>query len=129
MSEDCSICGLDLGDKFCHELECSHKYHYECLMKTFVMTSNKSNKSNKSNSCPYCRKTVEFLPLVNGLKKVVPGIHCNHSTKTFLLRKEELKNIYNKPCKHILMRGKNKGNTCNKNSFLGYEYCKAHRKE
>jgi hypothetical protein len=31
--------------------------------------------------------------------------------------------------KKILIRGKNKGTTCDKNCFIGYEYCKAHKKD
>ena len=124
-SEECSICGVDIGDKFCYELKCSHKFHYDCLMKTFMISSNKINH----NSCPYCRQNTDLLPLVNGLKKVIPGIHCNHSTKEFILKKQELKENYSEPCKHILVRGKNKGNQCNKICLLGYENCKAHKKD
>ena len=36
MDEDCSICGLELKEKFCYELKCGHKFHYECLMKSFM---------------------------------------------------------------------------------------------
>ena len=34
----------------------------------------------------------------------------------------------NIPCQYILKRGKNKGKQCNKKCFLGYEYCKIHKK-
>ena len=121
MSGECSICGLDLKDKFYHELKCMHSFHYECLGKTFMIASPR---------CPYCRQTVDYLPLANGLKKVVPGIHCNHGhTTIFTLKKQELKECYSEPCKHILIRGKNKGNKCNKNCILGYEHCKSHKKD
>ena len=43
--------------------------------------------------------------------------------------KLSLKIDYSVQCQHILTRGKNKGSTCNKNCFLGYKYCKVHKKD
>ena len=123
MAEECSICGLDLTDKFIHELKCNHIFHYECLLKTFANIPMKMNDHNSLTRCPYCRSKCDYLPLVNGLKRVVPGAHCK-SRDSF--PKNILKQNYNAPCKFILTRGKNKGNECGKNCFLGYEYCKTH---
>ena len=75
-SEECSICGLELNEKYTHELSCGHKFHYECLMKTFAHTPKKSyGKKKVLNSCPYCRKDCDYLPVVNGLKKLIVGVH------------------------------------------------------
>ena len=121
--EECSICGLDLKEKFCHELKCNHSFHYECVMKSFMNTP-KSGSGNKGfyNSCPYCRTKSDFLPVINGLKKVVVGIHAPTISECSKIK------ICNETCKYTLKRGKNKGNQCSKNCFLGYEYCKIHKK-
>ena len=119
--EECGICGLELNDKFSHTLSCNHIFHYECLMKSF-QSIHKHKK--EYNHCPYCREKYEYLPLINGLKKVIPGVHCN----TFGSNESKalLKSDYSKRCEFILTRGKNKGSVCNKTCSLGYTYCKTH---
>jgi hypothetical protein len=123
--EDCGICGLDLNDKFSYKLDCGHKFHYECLMKSFNNISYTIN-NKKNNLCPYCRKNSDYLPLVNGLKKVIPGVHCNIFGNEIDDKKQELKEKYSQKCGYNLTRGKNKGNSCGKNCVLGYGYCKSH---
>jgi len=123
-SEDCGICGLSIDDKFSHTLKCNHTFHYECLMKSFQST----HKYKKDyNHCPYCRKNTDYLPLVNGLKKVVPNVHCINTTSNIKEKKEELKNNYSNRCEFLLTRGKNKGTPCGKNCSLGYNTCKTHK--
>ena len=65
----CNICGDRLGNLPIYTLECGHRFHYECILKSF-QTSQEHN-----NVCPYCRHTIERLPVVNGLKKLTRGIH------------------------------------------------------
>lgn len=120
--EECGICGLELNDKFSYKLDCGHAFHYDCLLKSF---SNTSNNKKYSNFCPYCRKNSTYLPLVNGLKKIIPGVHCSIETNAINSKKNELK-IYNNKCGYTLTRGKNKGQLCEKNCVLGYGYCKLH---
>jgi hypothetical protein len=122
-SEDCGICGLSIDDKFSHTLKCNHTFHYECLMKSF---QNTHKYKKEYNHCPYCRKNSDYLPLVNGLKKVVPNVHCHNNTSNIKEKKEELKNNYSNRCEFLLTRGKNKGNSCGKNCSLGYNTCKTH---
>ncbi len=121
--EDCGICGLSIDEKFSHTLKCNHTFHYECLMKSF---QNTHKYKKEYNHCPYCRKNSEYLPLVNGLKKVVPNVHCHNNTSNIKEKKEELKNNYSNRCEFLLTRGKNKGNSCGKNCNLGYNTCKTH---
>ena len=113
--EDCPICGLGYNEKHCHTLVCSHKFHYECLLKTF--TCNKHEKKR----CPYCKTKCEKLPMVNGIKPVI-GIHYNTI--------DELNNLEIKDnnCKHLMLRGKRKGEECGKNCKLGYNVCSIHFK-
>ena len=122
--EDCGICGLSIDEKFSHTLKCNHTFHYECLMKSFQNIN--KYKKNIYNHCPYCRKNSEYLPLVNGLKNVVPNVHCHNNTSNIKEKKEELKNNYSNRCEFLLTRGKNKGNSCGKNCILGYNTCKTH---
>lgn len=117
--EECSICGVDLNRGYCIKLSCNHTYHYECLMSSFIEIKKCSSLKNKyRNRCPYCRKSCGELPLVNGLKKVIPLIHYKLS--------EEKPEYEERGCKGILKSGKNKGLVCNKKCQLGYEYCKRH---
>ena len=121
--EDCGICGLSIDEKFSHTLKCNHTFHYECLMKSF---QNINKYKKEYNHCPYCRKNTDYLPLVNGLKNVVPNVHCINNTSNIKEKKEELKNNYSNRCEFLLTRGKNKGNSCGKNCSLGYNTCKTH---
>ncbi len=67
-----------------------------------------------------------LFTLVNGLKKVVPNVHCHNNTNSIKDMKDLLKNNYSNRCEFLLTRGKNKGNTCGKNCSLGYNTCKTH---
>ena len=124
--EECGICGLEIKDKYSYKLTCNHEFHYECLMKSF---QNTPKLKKECNHCPYCRNKTNYLPLINGLKKVIPGVHCNMFGSSIIEEKKSLANNYSVRCQHILTRGKNKGETCNKNCFLGYNYCKTHKKD
>ena len=110
MSEDiCNICGDLKNDKYMYKLLCGHDFHYECVLKTFLSSTNKL--------CPLCRTYIVSLPIINGLKKVYPNIHYKGSDK--IIYKSKL-------CNHILKTGKNKGNICGKKSKLGYFKCGKH---
>ena len=119
-NEECSICGVCLNDSYSIELSCGHKYHYECLMSSFIEIKKCSQLKKKyKNRCPYCRKICGELPLVNGLKKVIPLIHYKLS--------DEKPDYEEKRCIGILKSGKNKGYLCNKKCQFGYDYCKRHK--
>ena len=78
MSEEeifCDICGESHKLKSVHTLQCNHSYHYECIQKSFLYDR------KRHNNCPLCRKPAGLLPLVNGLPKLIKGIHykgCYH---------------------------------------------------
>jgi len=110
MEEACSICGDNLKLHYSHKLECDHIFHYECLLKSF--------KGAKNNNCPYCRSTNNYLPLVNGLKKIEHNIHDTLNQYNYV----------NIKCKTILKSGKNKGNECGNFCKLGYFSCNRHTK-
>tara|TARA_B100001123_G_scaffold411195_1_gene507157 strand:- start:81 stop:452 length:372 start_codon:yes stop_codon:yes gene_type:complete len=114
--EECSICGDLLSTKFTIKLSCNHTYHYECIMKTF-----QTNQYTKSynRKCPLCNGKTDLLPMVNGLKAPLKGIH-------YIL--EYPHDFQNQTCQHIMQRGKRKGETCNKNCILGYHFCGYHNK-
>ena len=128
--EDCSICGVELTNEFCHKLPCGHIFHYECLLKTLINTR-KSN--HKSNYCPYCRKPFTFLPIINGLKKITLGVHISHqdyynNKGLNTIYSHNLNYLQNKPCKAILKKGNRQGELCGKKCKLGQEYCGTHLK-
>jgi hypothetical protein len=114
--EDCAICGLSLCKKFSYKLPCNHMFHYECLVKTF-------DNVNK-NRCPYCREKSHYLPVVNGIKKLLPGVHYGDIET---MQKLEYNHV-NTKCEYIFTKGKNKGNKCGKNCKLGYNVCNSHFK-
>ena len=105
----CSICGEENNEVF-HRLNCNHTFHYQCLLLSF--------RNMKNNNCPYCRSSKNYLPVINGVKKIYPNIH-NVDNEYILSYKV-------KKCEHILTKGKNKGNQCSKNCRLGYNYCTTH---
>ena len=107
----CSICG-DENDEVFHTLHCNHTFHYQCLLLSF--------RNMRNNSCPYCRSSKNYLPVINGVKKIYPNIH--NVDNDYIL------SYHVKKCEHILTRGKNKGNNCSKNCRLGYNYCTTHYK-
>ena len=102
----CSICGEENADYF-HTLNCGHSFHYECLLQSF--------KIMKNNHCPYCRSEKNLLPIVNGVKKLIIGIHD--------IQSEDIENYKVQKCQQVLTRGKNKGKQCSRNCKLGYDFC------
>jgi hypothetical protein len=107
----CGICAEPLNNKFKTKLKCNHEFHYECLQNSF--------KKDWLKMCPYCRSENNFLPLVNGIKKIDYNIHD----------KTNINNYKNILCDHILLTGKNKGEKCNKNCMLGEFKCGNHIKK
>ena len=119
--EECWICGDVLHNgKYVQELKCGHKFHYECILKTFEMDKDISNGKKKYlNYCPYCSKEIGLLEIVNGLTNIKKGIHYGIKEK---------KPIYmNEKCISILKSGKNKGERCNRKCILGYKTCGNHK--
>ena len=122
MNNECYICG-EANDKYKykHRLCCGHMYHYECIMKTFECdTDTACGKKKHSNYCPYCSKDVGILPIINGLPKIIKGIHYPYNEK-----KPNIKEI---ACIAIISSGKNKGIVCNRKCIMGYNNCKLHKK-
>ena len=109
--EECPICGDDINNEYKIKLKCNHEFHYNCIYLSF--------KNTKLLHCPYCRQTVDKLPLVNGIKKICPYIHD--------IKKGEI--YESDPCKFILQTGKNKGKICGRFPQLGCESCKIHNKK
>ena len=114
--DDCAICALPLKDMYCETLPCNHVFHYECLLKTFVAGKRMSYKH--VNRCPYCRSLGGYLPPINGLPKLIGKIHYNPGGPI-----PECPKIR---CQHVLLRGKNKGQTCDKKCRMGFVQCKTH---
>ena len=124
MSEECAICGVELKEKFCHTLNCNHTFHYDCLLKSFSNNKKYRSVKEKHINCPYCREKCDYLPVVNGVKNIIIGVHVSSYLET---KNEELvAKSQNKQCEFVLTRGKNKGNQCCKNSLLGFDKCKSH---
>jgi len=108
----CDICGDLLNDKYVIKLYCNHSFHYECVMKSFQC------EKKKMNSCPLCRQTHGILPVVNGLTKVIRGIHYYDN--------KNIPQLNNTPCCTILKSGKRKGEPCNAKCMLGMDHCNRH---
>ena len=118
--KECMICGESLDQGYVEHLTCDHAFHYECLCKSY-MTSRKWKGRHCKNRCPYCSATSGYLSHVNGLKKLVKGIHYNPEDT-------EAPSYVSVKCGHILSRGKNKGTPCNRTCQVGFYACKLHNK-
>lgn len=123
VSETCSICGDTMQYKFTQKLKCGHEFHYDCLLKSYSCHKY-PYVIEQNRNCPYCRTKCDYLPLLNGLNKVIPGIHCPVSKKKENM--ELLEEQFNVKCGHILTKGKRKGEECRKKSYLGYFLCETH---
>jgi hypothetical protein len=108
--EDCAICGESMQCKFTHEMRCKHTFHYECLLKTLLVA--------KHTRCPYCRKSGDLLPLVNGLNKLHKGVHYKY---------EKPEDYVSSPCSTLLKSGKRKGQPCGATCMMGYDMCTRHK--
>ncbi|MBD23775.1 MAG: hypothetical protein CMG46_02030 [Candidatus Marinimicrobia bacterium] len=114
--ELCGICGDDLNNEFVHTIPlCNHSFHYSCLLDSLKMNRN----------CPYCRGKVNLLPPINGLKKLIPGIHYFEDNSYNVSSKGDYIHS-NIGCNYKFKKGKNKGEQCLKNCKLGYHQCKLH---
>ena len=74
--EECAICGDEFtenDEKF--TLSCKHTYHKKCIMLE-VESSSKNNKYR----CPYCRATIDNVPLFS---KQIPIKNIHKEYKQF----------------------------------------------
>lgn len=116
MNEDyCEICSEDTNTKYVHKLPCGHSFHYECIQKTFQYDR------TRTNQCPACRKSSGLLPIVNGLPRLIKGIHYNNLDNG-------LPKVTNIKCVEILQSGKRKNEACNCKPMIGFTMCKRHYK-
>ena len=76
----------------------------------------------KKKRCPYCKTMSNNLPLINGIKNPIHGIHYNTINELNNLE------ISNTKCNHLLLKGKRKGEECGKNCKIGYNVCQSHFK-
>ena len=109
----CDICGDPHKLKYVQTLKCNHSYHYECILKSFM------SDRKRSNQCPLCRRSHGLLPLVNGLPKLVRGIH-------YIDLKKGLPEYECTLCNSILKSGKRKGLQCDSKCIIGLTICKRH---
>ena len=107
---DCDICGEPHKCKHVHTLKCNHSFHYECIMKSYM------SSRDKFNQCPLCRKKQGCLPIVNGLPKLIRGIHYM----------DECPEYNAGTCNAILKSGKRKGLECSSKCMLGLNVCNRH---
>jgi hypothetical protein len=125
---ECPICGIDINSEYYIKLDCGHEFHYECLLKSL-----KNTTKRKHINCPYCRKECNYLPIVNGLKKIELGIHINYQDYykkkgLNVLYDSNLNYLKSEPCKALITRGKRKGQVCGKYCKIGSYYCGGHKK-
>tara|TARA_B100000686_G_C16453450_1_gene793324 strand:- start:208 stop:648 length:441 start_codon:yes stop_codon:yes gene_type:complete len=108
---NCDICGEPHKLKYVQKLTCGHCYHYECIQKSFMY-----DRKNH-NQCPLCRKPHGLLPLINGLPKIIRGIHYISNYPV---------NYDPGKCTEIIKSGKRKGLECGCKCLLGFNICKRH---
>ncbi len=82
----CEICSLKL-DNNCVTLECNHCFHYDCLLKSMKIKEIKFYNMQ----CPYCRKNIDYLPLLPG-EKPIKNIHKEYND---FIKKENSKYCIN----------------------------------
>ena len=78
---ECLVCYDQLTSENTTTLVCNHKFHYECIVKSYTMDT------NKKKSCPYCRRTSGVLPIVNGVKTITCQIHYKNTDEVMWMNK------------------------------------------
>ena len=111
----CDICGDPHKLKYVQTLKCNHSYHYECILKAFLCDR------KRHNQCPLCRQSHGLLPLVNGLTKIVKGIHYLNEYPV-----DYVQLLGYNSCQAILKSGKRKSQSCGSKCMLGFTMCKRH---
>ncbi len=100
------------------ELDCEHKFNYDCIFNEMVGQNTGIHKYKKE--CPYCRTNINgVLPYCEGYKKVD---RVNHPPSRVMKRYKK------KKCHYILTSGKNKGNCCTRFAIFPKDLCKMHQK-
>lgn len=107
----CDICGDSQNERFTINLKCNHCFHYDCIMKSFQYDKYKYNK------CPLCRQSHGLLPIVNGLPKLIRGIHYIGTIPQDYIEVR---------CCELLKSGKRKGLPCGSKCIIGSTVCKRH---
>lgn len=126
MENICGICHDDLNDDI-QILDCGHKFHYECILESYL-SDKKGYKYERK--CPYCRKNGGYLELKpNSIPK--KDIHKEYYKFSIYVKNnntEKLANyLDNNKCLTILKSGPNKGLQCSCKIFAK-NYCKKHYK-
>lgn len=77
----CEICSLKLNSK-CIKLHCTHCFHYNCL----VYSLNNCNEQYNNMQCPYCRKKIDYIPLLEN-EKPIKNLHKEY--EEYIKKKNE----------------------------------------
>lgn len=109
MDNICFICMTEMDDSDSIALDCSHKFHTECIELTI---QNKPqtyyNNTITPNQCPYCRTTINIKCITPNIKPIY-GIHYTNTNC----------------CKEVIINGKNKNKICDKKIYKENK-CKYH---
>jgi hypothetical protein len=109
--EFCDIC-FEKHDKTSVILKCKHRFHYDCILASFVR---KKIKNKSIRSCPYCRQSSGYLPLLDGMKPI-KHIHKEKKKKNITVR-----------CLAVIKNGKRKGKSCKHSVITKSLYCGIHK--
>ena len=115
MENICCICG-EISNQYIYKLNCSHAFHYNCLVESF--------KFGENRNCPVCRSPSDYLPMINSCKGPINHVHFDYNSS--LDHIDQIQNFQHKRCDHIITRGKNKGSLCNKKCVTGFFKCSNH---
>ena len=124
MDTICGICHDEL-DEDIQTLACGHKYHYNCILQSYI---NDKISNNNKKKCPYCRKNGGYIELK---PNTIPYKDIHQEYYMFITHvknnnmEEIIKFIDTTKCHAILKFGNNKGLQC-KNKPFENSYCKKH---
>ena len=132
MEDECAICYEKLDDSQI-QLNCGHKFHYNCILQTFKANLNKKIRHIKK--CPFCRASTGYLELRENIYPIKHIHHEFYEIEHCLLRNDfdKLDEITKKyidysKCNAIIKTGKNKGYQCKKKKKKNCDYCHLHLK-
>ena len=93
ITEKCNICYetfLETPDEPVVQLICGHAFHYECIVESYKM------KTDKIRECPYCRMDGGWLPEVEGFS-LLKNIHQKWKSKINENKFKKINKLYKSP--------------------------------
>jgi hypothetical protein len=125
---ECPICYEDISSDELVVLKCSHKFHYDCIMKEYKTQLDNTNNI-KIRICPYCRGYGGYLKMKQNCVPIKYITENYNSFYDYLIHNDydKIKFFFEEThCFCILKTGPNKGTQCSRTRKPDSLFCGTH---